>query len=123
MPFTPKLRQYFGFVTTIVLLAAVIGTYYVCHYFGLSYFDSWGSSLGEVGVAGAILIMQTHFVNKISRLITEADLDLAPKTRTYCRNLSVIFFMFFVQCGDLGVHIITTAFQVRDKKDPDIEYD
>ena len=96
MPFTPRLRQYYAVVTVILLIAAVVGTYEACIYFGLSYFDSWGSSAGECGVAGAILIMQTSFVNRISRLIEEANLDLAPKKRTYCKNLSVVGFLFFV---------------------------
>ena len=51
--------------------------------------------------------MQGAFIKEISTLIKEADLDLVPVKFTFCTNLSVVGFIFLVQCGDLSLHFIT----------------
>ena len=93
-------------VSVSLLLIAVYVTYEVCNWTGESFFDSWVSSLGECIVAGCILAMQGAFVKQISTLIQEADLDLVPVRRTFCANLSVVGFIFLVQCGDLSLHFL-----------------
>ena len=61
-------------------------------------------------VSGALMTLQGYFIQQISTLIKEADLDLIPVSGTFCANLSVVGFIFLVQCGDLGIHIITSIF-------------
>ena len=68
-------------------------------------------------VAGAILGLQIHFINDISRLIAEANLDLVPVTSTFCRNLSVVGFIFLVQCGDVGIHLISYLYNGKTKEE------
>ena len=58
-----------------------------------------------------------EFIRKIFKLIKESDLDLIPVSRTFCANLSVVGFLFLVQCGDLGLSIITAIFMDKSKKE------
>ena len=73
--------------------------------------------MGEVVVSGSLLILQMEFIRKIFKLIKESDLDLIPVSRTFCANLSVVGFLFLVQCGDLGLSIITAIFMDKSKKE------
>ena len=108
-------REIYAAISVSMLLLSVIFTYLICKWSGESFFDSWASSLGEAGVAGALLLMQVSFVKQISTLIKEANLDLVPVTRTFCANLSIVGFIFLVQCGDVALHAITNIFLNKSK--------
>ena len=110
MPSTKRKREYYAAISVSLLLFSVFFTYQICRWSGESFFDSWASSLGECIVAGAILLMQIKFVKQISILIHDSDLDLVPVRKTFCANLSVVGFIFLVQCGDMCLHIITNIF-------------
>ena len=107
----------YNVVAVISLLLAVGLTYMICRWTGASFFDSWASSLGESCVAGLILIVQIKFVTNISVLIKESDLDMVPVTRTFCANLSVVGFIFLVQCGDMALHVITSLFSDKTEEE------
>ena len=113
MESTKHKREKYNIVSVVFLLVAVIMTYFVCRWCNESFFDSWASSLGESIVAGAIFILQGRMIKKISKLIREADLDLTPVSRSFCRNMSVIGFIFLVQCADFGIHLITQIMAER----------
>ena len=70
-----------------------------------------------MAVAGAILCLQISFIKQISTLIQEANLDLIPVRSTFCRNLSVVGFIFLVQCGDVGVALIEHLFYSKSKSE------
>ncbi len=110
MPSTKSKREWYAVISVTLLILAVIFTFLICRWSGESFFDSWASSLGECVVAGALLAMQGAFIKQISSLIKEANLDLVPVRRTFCKNLSVVGFIFLVQCGDVALHIITNIF-------------
>ena len=110
MKSTKRKRERYAIVSILLLLISVILTYLICNWTGEDYYDSWASSLGEVIVSGALMTLQGYFIQQISTLIKEADLDLIPVSGTFCANLSVVGFIFLVQCGDLGIHIITSIF-------------
>ena len=92
-------------------------TYLVCRWSHRKFYDSWVSSAGEMVVAGAILCLQIHFIHDISRLIDEANLDLVPVRSTFCRNLSVVGFIFVVQCGDVAIHLISYIYNGKTKEE------
>ena len=69
-----------------------------------------------MGVAAALMTLQGKFIKDISNLIKEADLDLIPITQTFCANLSVVGFIFLVQCGDFGIHIFIALFMDKSTK-------
>lgn len=117
MKATKNKREIFALFGIIFLVLAVIFTYLICRWSGESFWDSWASSLGEAAVAGVLLIMQGRFIQQISALIQEADLDLVPVTRTFCANLSCVGFIFLVQCGDVTLHLITNIFLNKTKKE------
>lgn len=96
MKATKRKREIYAIGGVIFLLLAVVFTYLICRWSGESFWDSWASSLGEAGVAGVLLILQGRFIQQISTLIKEADLDLVPVTRTFCANLSCVGFIFLV---------------------------
>lgn len=100
-----------------VLVFSILLTYFVCRWSERKFYDSWVSSSGEMVVAGAILGLQIHFIKDISRLIAEANLDLVPVTSTFCRNLSVVGFIFLVQCGDVGIHLISYLYNGKTKEE------
>ena len=108
-------REIYAFISVSMLLLSVVFTYLICNWSGESFFDSWASSLGEACVAGALLLMQVSFVKQISTLIKEANLDLVPVRRTFCANLSIVGFIFLVQCGDVSLHAITNIFLKKSK--------
>ena len=110
MKSTKRKREIYNVVTVISLLLAVGLTFLICRLTDNSFFDSWASSLGESCVAGVILIMQIGFIKNLSALIKESDLDMVPVRRNFCANLSVVGFIFLVQCGDLALHVFTTIF-------------
>lgn len=107
---TKRKRELYLFVTLAILVAAVAATYGVCILTNNSFYDSWVSSLGEACVAGALFTLQGAFIRKIFILIKESDLDLIPVRRTFCKNLSVVGFIFLVQCGDVFLHFVTEVF-------------
>ena len=96
LEFTKKKREKYGLVAVTMLFALCALTYYVCRWVGEPFYDSWVSSAGEGVVAFAILTMQITFIKQIATLINESQLDLVPKPRTFCRNLSVVGFIFLV---------------------------
>ena len=75
------------------------------------------SGLGQVVVAGAILCLQISFIKQISTLIHEAELDLIPVRSTFCRNLSVVGFIFLVQCGKLGIDLVEHLFNSKSESE------
>ena len=79
------------------------------------------SSLGQVVVSGAILCLQISFIKQISTLIREANLDLTPVRSTFCRNLSVVGFIFLVQCGDVGIDFFAHVFNHKSKSEQETE--
>lgn len=87
----------------IYLVLSVIFTYLICEASDNSFYNSWPSTMGEVVVSGSLLLLQFDFIRRIFKLIKEADLDLITISRTFCANLSVVGFLFLVQCGDLGL--------------------
>ena len=73
--------------------------------------------MGEVCVAGALLFFQAGLIKQIHKTIKIADLDLVPVTRTFFANLSVVGFIFLVQCGELSIHIITGIFSEKSAQE------
>lgn len=63
-------------------------------------------------------MLQIRFVQEISSLIKEADLDLVPVPRSLCANLSVVGFIFLVQVGDLCLHLISALYLKTGRIDP-----
>ena len=112
-----KKLEIYALVSMAILLLAVLVTFLLCRWAGESFFDSWASSMGETGVAGALLILQGRLIQKISKLIKDIDLDLVPVRGTFCENLSVVGFIFLVQCGDFAVHIIASIFLDKSTKE------
>ena len=110
---TKRKREIVAAISVSILVAAVITTYLICRWTGVSFFDSWASSFGECGVAGALLFFQAGLIKQIHKTIKIADLDLVPVTRTFFANLSVVGFIFLVQCGELSIHIITGIFSQK----------
>lgn len=98
------------------LVASVIFTYYVCKWMDVSFSDSWASSLGECAVAFLIVLLQINYIRQISVLIKEAQLDLVPIGTRFCANMSVIGFIFLVQCGDLGLQVLAEIVEESRKR-------
>ena len=117
MTFTKRKREIYNTIAVIFLVVAVIVTYFVCEITGEEFADGWASSLGESCVAFVLLMLQIRFVQEISSLIKEADLDLVPVTRSFCANLSVVGFIFLVQIGDLCLHIIGNLYLKKTELD------
>lgn len=112
---TKRKREIVAAISVSILTFAVIFTYLVCQWAGVSYFDSWASSLGESCVAGALVFYQGVLIKQIHKTIKMSDLDLVPVTKTFCANLSIIGFIFLVQCGELAIHIITGIFSKKSQ--------
>ena len=117
LEYTKKKRQKYAIITTTMLLASIVLTFYACRWTEETFYDSWISSLGECIVAGAILCAQITFIKQIAQLIEDSKLDLVPVKRTFCRNLSVVGFIFLVQCGDVGIHILKGIFLNKSVKE------
>ena len=92
-------------------------TYYVCRWMGESFYDSWVSSLGECIVSGAILCLQISFIKQIAQLIDDSKLDLVPVRRTFCRNLSVVGFIFLVTAAEVGINVLVYIFNSKTAKE------
>ena len=103
---TKRKREIVAAIGVVLLICAVIVTFLICYASGVSFFDSWASSLGQTCVAGALLFFQAGLINQIHKTIKISDLDLVAVKRTFFANLSVIGFIFIVQCGELVVNII-----------------
>lgn len=110
-------REKYAFVSVAVLFMSVAITYLICRWAGLPFYDSWASSLGETCVAFLLFMMQGALIRKLYILIKEADLDLTPVKQSFCANLSVVGFIFLVQCGDLGLHVIVGIFSNKTKEE------
>ena len=114
---TKRKREIVAVIGVVILLASVILTFMVCQWSGVSFFDSWASSLGQCCVSGSLLFFQAGLINQIHKTIKISDLDLVPVKRTFFANLSVVGFIFLVQCGELCVNIIADIVVSKSKKE------
>ena len=114
---TKRKREIVAAIGVVILLASVILTFMVCQWSGVSFFDSWASSLGQCCVSGSLLFFQAGLINQIHKTIKISDLDLVPVKRTFFANLSVVGFIFLVQCGELCVNIIADIVVNKSKEE------
>ena len=110
-------REIYAVIGIIYLILSVLFTYMICIWADEDFYNSWPSTMGEVCVSGSLLILQMEFIRKIFKLIKESDLDLITISKTFCANLSVVGFLFLVQCGDLALNIITAIFMDKSKQE------
>ena len=103
MEFTHKKRRKFGTIAILLLLLTPLVTFLLFRLSRQEMYKYHVSELAAVLASGSLFALYVVFVRDISILINESGLDILPVKKTFCKSISVIGLIFFIQIAEVFV--------------------